>query len=272
MAGYGISIYTADCGDFLFSILLYNTVMLSDLFFTLLYQPLYNGLLFLVSTIPYADFGVAVVVLTVLVKVILFPLTHKSVTTQAAMRKIEPHVRELRETYKDDKQKQSQKIMDLYREHGVNPFAGCLPFLIQIPVVIALYFVFLKGLTDGLQGEHIYSFITVPEHISTMFLGLVDISGKSLLLALAAGVSQYFQVKLATPPLPEKTPTSEPSFKQDFAKSFQLQMRYGLPVLVFFISYSISGVIALYWFVSNLFTIGHELTVRRMARRVVAQD
>lgn len=247
--------------------------MISDFFFVTLYQPIYNALIFLVTVVPYADVGIAVVVLTLLVKVLLFPLTHKSTKAQAEIRRIQPEMEKIKETHKNDRQEQSRKMIELYQKHGINPFSGCLLFLVQFPIIIALYWVFWRGLEGGVvNAEQLYSFVTAPVEISMNFLGILDISGRSVLLALLAAISQYYQMKLAMPPLPPRKEGELPSLKADFAKSFNLQMRYGLPIIVFFVAYTISAVIALYWFVSNIFTIGHELFVKRKAEELLAED
>lgn len=241
--------------------------MISDLFFTILYQPIYNSLVFLVAFMPFHDIGLAVVIVTLFVKFVLFPLTHKTTKTQASIKIIEPEINKIKEEYKDDKQEQSKKVMELYKQHGINPFSGCVLFLIQFPIIIALYWVFWKGLEGGINPEQLYGFVSIPQNISTSFLGIIDISDKSIFLAALAGISQYFQMKLSLPPTPKKEVGEKPSFKDDFKKSFNLQMRYGLPVLVFFIAYTISAVIALYWLTANLFSISHELLVKRKAQK-----
>lgn len=247
--------------------------MISQIFHTVFYQPLYNALIFLISIIPTADVGIAVVILTLVVKTIILPLSHKSVTSQAKMRGIEPEIKKVKERHKD-KQEQARQTMELYKKHGVNPFSGCLLMLIQLPVIFALYWVFLKGLAH-IDTAPLYSFITMPDHINTHFLGLIDMSKKSLILAIFAGISQYFQMKFSMPPIPpkdEKQKTNgEISFKDEFAKNMNVQMRYMLPGIVFFVAYSISSAVALYWLVSNLFSIGHELLVKKKAVRLIQQ-
>ncbi len=248
--------------------------MITDLFNTIFYQPIYNGFVFLISIIPGADIGFAIVILTIIVKFIIFPLTHKSVTSQAKMRSIEPKVKEVKEKYNKDKQEQAKKVMELYKEHGVNPFTGCLLVLVQMPIVIALYWVFFKGIAD-LNPDILYSFINIPRDINTVFLGVFDMNGKSILLALTAGVLQYFQMKFSLPPLvkdDKKNTKKEMSFKDEFAKNMSIQMRYVLPVFVFFISYSISAAVALYWTTNNSFSVIHELIVKRKANKLTRTD
>lgn len=247
--------------------------MISDIFFTILYQPLYNGLVFLISIVPFNDIGLAVVILTLLVKFLLFPLTHKTTKTQAHMKTIEPEMKKIKEENKEDKQEQSRKIMELYKKHGINPFSGCFLFLIQLPIIIALYWVFWKGLINGINAEQLYSFITIPSKISMNFLGILDVSEKSFLLAGIASVSQYFQMRLAIPPVKkEEKENKERTLGDDFKKSFSLQMRYGLPIFVFFIAYSISAIVALYWATSNLFSIAHEVFVKRKIKTITEES
>lgn len=240
--------------------------MESGIFATLFYQPLYNTLVLILGAVPGANVGVSIILLTVVVRSILLPLSHKSVVSQAKMRSIAPHLEKVKEKYKDDKQEQARKTMELYKEHGINPFSGCLLVLIQLPIIFALYFVFFKGLPD-LNAEHLYSFVTLPSAVSMMFLGVV-LSKKSIILAFLAAITQYYQIKLSIPALPPAQKDAKPSFKDDFARSFNVQMRYMLPAIVFFISYSISAAVALYWATSNLFSIAHELYVKRKAEKI----
>jgi len=240
-------------------------------FNTFFYEPLYNGLVFLISIMPGADVGLAVIVLTLLVKIIILPLSHKSVASQAKMRSIEPEMKRVKERHKD-KQEQARQVMDLYKKHGVNPFSGCFLMLVQLPIIFALYWVFFKGLANNIDQNLLYSFITAPEQINMHFLGLVDMSKKNIILAALAGISQYFQMKLSMPPIPKddgEKKKGDMSFKDEFAKNMNLQMRYMLPGIVFFVAYSISSAVALYWLVSNLFSIGHELVVKRKALRLI---
>ncbi len=231
---------------------------------TVFYEPLYNGLIFLTGIVPGGDVGIAVILLTLIVKTILFPVSHKSIKTQVKMREIEPELKKIREKHKD-KSEQAKATMELYKTHGVSPFSGCLSIIIQIPVILALYYVFFKGL--GFDGA-LYPFVAAPEAINPNFLGLIDMHGKSFILAALAALSQYFQAKISMPPVPP--PSETKSFKDDFARSMQLQMKYFMPVLVFVFSYTISSAIALYWLVSNLFSIGQELFVRKLADKAVA--
>ncbi|OHA80232.1 MAG: hypothetical protein A2747_02220 [Candidatus Yonathbacteria bacterium RIFCSPHIGHO2_01_FULL_44_41] len=242
--------------------------MQSGFFSTVFYQPLYNTLVLILSAVPGANVGVAIILLTVIVRGVLLPLSHKSVVSQAKMRSLAPHLEKIKEKHKDDKQEQARKTMALYKEHGINPFSGCLLVLVQLPIIFALYFVFFKGLPN-LNAEHLYSFVSLPETVSMMFLGVM-LSKKSIIFALFAAVTQYYQIKLSIPAMAPAEKDAKPSFKDDFARSFNVQMRYMLPVIVFGISYSISAAVALYWTTSNLFSVAHELYVKRKAEKIKA--
>lgn len=250
------------------------------LFNTFLYEPLYNGLILITSIIPGADIGIAVVLLTLIVKFALFPFSHKSTATQASMRTLEPKIKEIKDTYKD-LQQQAQKTMELYKAHGISPFSGCLTMLIQLPIIIALYWVFLKGIkidttlisaanhlsgyipTSLLNQDILYSFVQVPETINIKFLGLIDMTDKSIILAALAGISQYFQIKLSMPGDEKLTMQSTGSIKDDLARSLKVQMRYVLPAFVAIFAYTISAAVALYWSTSNIFMVAHELIVKK---------
>ena len=235
--------------------------MLSNLWNFLLYKPLLNALAFLVSIVPGGDVGIAVIILTIIVKIILFPLSQKSIESQAAMNVLAPELNKIKSSGVS-KEEQARRTFELYKQHKTNPFSGCLLVLIQIPIIFALYYVFLKGI--DFQGGLLYSFVHVPEKINMLFLGVLDISQKSFVLAILAGVSQYLQAHfMPKPPSPPPTTSSTPSFGESFSKSMNMQMKYIFPFFFFFISYTISGAIALYWITNNIFTVGQQIYVSR---------
>jgi len=236
-------------------------------FHSVFYTPLYNGLIFLLNFIPWYDLGIAVVVFTFLVKLVLYPLSKKSVVTQFKMKQIEPELKAIKEKYKNNAQEQAKRTMDFYREKGINPFAGILLILIQIPIIFSLYFIFYNSGLPELRHDLLYSFIKLPPAVNMHFLGLIDISKQSTLLAIFAGVSNFFQIRLSVPSAKPLADGQKPSFQDDLARSMNIQMRYVLPVVVFLISFTISGAVALYWTTSNLFMMGQEIFVRRKLKK-----
>jgi len=215
--------------------------------------------------------GLAIISLTIIVKSALLPFAHKSVKTQAKIREIDPHIKAIKAQNIPDKQEEARQVMELYKQHGVNPFSGCLLFLIQIPIIFALYWVFLKGLPNN--PDILYSFVSLPDNINTNFLGFIDIGKKSILLALLAGISQFFQIKLSMPSLGADVDKNTPkTFKDELAKSMSMQMRYVMPIVVAVVAYTISSAVALYWVTSNVFSIGHELLVKRKAKSIAGTN
>lgn len=232
-------------------------------FKTVFYIPLYNGLIFLVDLLPWADLGLIVVLFTLLVKFIIYPLSRKAVKTQLAMKKIEPELQEIKKKY-PDKQEQAEKIMALYRTHEINPFSSLLLILIQFPIVISLYYVFWKGGLPAVNPELLYSFIKIPENIKTVFLGFADVTKRSIPLGILAGLTSLIQIRMSIPKLPPRK--DDDGFKDDLARSMNMQMRYVFPVIVFIISYTVTGAVALYWITSNIFTIFQELYLKRVKK------
>lgn len=240
--------------------------MFSSIWHNFFFDPIYNGLVFLIDTVPGGDIGVAIVLLTVVVKIILLPLSLKAARTQRAMQDIEPQLAEIKEKFKDDREGLAKAMLELYRTAGVNPFASILLLFIQIPIVIALYLCVYRGggvpLPD-INSALLYSFVPAPETASMLFLGVVDIAAKSLPLALLAGITQFIQAYLAFPHPKKRLNTDKPSLKDDFTRSMQMQMRYVMPILIFFFAYTISASVALYFAVSNVLGIAQEFIVKK---------
>lgn len=237
--------------------------MIQSLFDTVIYEPMYNALAFLVSVVPGGDVGIAIIILTLLIKFILFPLSLVAVRTQMVMREIDPELKRLRAELKDKPEELARKTLAIFKEKKINPFASIFLILIQLPVVIGLYFVFLsEGSGQGFDVTRLYSFIEAPMQVSFNFIGAIDLTASSILLALLVAVSQYVVGKMMMPLA--ASDTEEQSLQNDLAKSMQVQMRYVFPVVMGVVAYVISAAIALYFLVSNLFAIGQELYVRRV--------
>jgi YidC/Oxa1 family membrane protein insertase len=220
-------------------------------------------LAFLVSIVPGGDVGIAVVILTLFVKTVLFPLSQRSIESQIKMNLLAPELKKIKESGAS-KEEQAKKTFELYKKHKANPMSGCLLILIQIPIIFALYYVFLKGI--NLQSD-LYPFIHAPAHINMLFLGILDIGKSSLILAIIAGISQYFQASLM--PKPVISDKNSDSFQDNFARSMQTQMKYVFPFLIAFIAYRVSGAVALYWITSNIFAIGQQMYANKKKRLAI---
>ena len=249
--------------------------MWSWIWHTFFFDPVYNSLVFFIDIVPGGDVGLAIIGTVILVKVVLLPLSLKAVRTQYAMRQIEPELKEIKEKYKDQREELAKHMMGLYRKAGVNPFASILLLFLQIPLVIALYLAVSNG--GGIQlpainTELLYSFIPAPAAPDMQFLGLIDMAGRSLLLAALAGGAQFIHAQLAMPALAKKEAGAKPNFKDDFARSMQVQMKYVMPVLIFIFAYTLSAAIALYFAVSNVVAIAQEYVVRRQRTQLERQE
>lgn len=239
--------------------------MLSAAFHALIYDPLYNGLVFLVGVVPNHDMGLAVVALTVVVRVIIYPLSRRAIEAQLAMKKIAPEVEALKKQFKNNSPEQSQAIFALYKARGVHPFASFGLVLVQLPILIALYWVFYGSGFPQVDMALLYSFVPTPAGITMHFLGFIDMGSRSVLLALLAAATQFIYTRLSMGPreaAPESTPV-EATLSSDMARSFDLQARYVLPALIGIIGYSVVAAATLYWTTSNLFMIGQELATGR---------
>jgi len=240
--------------------------MFSYIWHTFFFDPVYNGLVFFINVIPGGDVGLAIIATVVVVKTILLPLSIKAAKTQRIMREIEPKLKEIKEKFKDKREEQARAMMEIYKEAGMNPFASIFLIFLQIPIIIAIYFSVYSGggiKLPEINTDILYSFAMIPDIVNMNFIGKIDITERSILLAALAGITQYFQVKIAMPKLAPKDPEAAPDFKADLMRNMQLQMRYVMPVIIFFVAYSISAAIALYFFVSNLMAIAQELYVKR---------
>jgi len=233
---------------------------------TFFFDPVYNALVFFIDVLPGGDVGLAIIATVIVVKFILFPLSIKAVKTQKIMREIEPKLREIKTTYKDNREEQAKAMLAVYKEAGMNPFASILVMFLQIPFIIALYLAVATGggvsLPD-INVEILYSFIPSPDVVTMIMFGFFDITTKNLPLALAAGLTQFVYTRYAMPPLAPREANTTPTFKDDFARNMQLQMRYVMPLFVVGIAYFFTAAIALYFIVSNLMTLLQEYIVKR---------
>lgn len=242
---------------------------MSYIFNTFFYDPLYNGLILVLSWLPSPDVGTAVILFTLLVKFVLFPLSKKAVKTQLRLREVEPQLNALKEKYKDNREKQALEMLALYKNNGINPFSGILLAFIQLPIVFALYYIFLKGGLPEVNVNLLYSFVRdafvhISSPLNMHFLGYFDISKPQWILATIAGIGQFVQIQLSIPKLAK---VEKPTFKDDLAQNMNTSIRYVLPVFIFIISLTLSGAVALYFIAGSVFTIAQELYLKKTLKK-----
>ncbi|MFH1423417.1 MAG: YidC/Oxa1 family membrane protein insertase [Candidatus Nealsonbacteria bacterium] len=222
-------------------------------FNTVLYQPLFNSLILIYLYLPGHDFGIAVIVLTILLKLVLYPLGVRAIRSQKSLAQLQPKMKEVQEKFKDNKEQQSRAMMELYKKEKINPLSGCLPLIIQLPILIGLYQVFWKGFGEA-QLKFLYGFVPNPGQIDTTFLGMMDLSHPSIFLAVLTGIAQFFQSKMmvlqsGSGQAPKKKGTP------DFSQMMQKQMLYLFPIFTVVILWRLPAAVALYWLTTTLFTI-----------------
>lgn len=237
--------------------------ILSFLYTEALFRPLLNLLVGITNILPGHGVGWSIIFVTLIVRLVLLPsFLHQARTmqkNQAKMKQIQEKIDELKKKHKNDKAKQAEETMKIYREAGVNPASGCLPLIVQLPVLIALYRVFFSGLTPDTY-HFLYSFVAAPQSLSFTFLG-INLSTPSLLLGIIAGVFQFIQMRYLSP-----APQTQPGANEETAAmmaSMQKNMMYIFPAMTVFISLRLPAALALYWAVSTLFGVIQQVVVKK---------
>ena len=215
-----------------------------NFFHAILYQPMLNLLIWLYHVIPGSDMGFAIIALTVVVKLVLWPLSHSSLKSQKALQELQPKMDAIKQQFKDDKEAQAKAMMELYTKEKVSPLSSCLPLLIQLPILIALYQVLGAGIG------------TVNPAINHLFLGILNLGERSVFLALLAGILQYFQTKMLIVKRSPAAVRGKPGAKdEDMLAVMNKSMTLFMPIMTVFIGFSLPGGLALYWVALNVITI-----------------
>lgn len=234
------------------------------------YEPLYNALFYLVDILPNNSLFIAVIILTVVVRLIISPLSYKAIRTQLKTKLLQPHLKEIKKI--EDKKEQAQKTLELYREYGVNPFSSFFLLLIQLPIILALYWVFKDGGVE-IDPTLLYSFVQEPEFVSHITLG-IDLASKSLILAFLAGLTQYIYLATASTMKNTNTDTENLEPHEKMMSTLQGSMKYFMPIAITIFSYIVGGAVALYWVTSNVFMILQEFYIRAKLKKnpIESQD
>ena len=233
------------------------------LYTEVLYRPLFNALVGIYTILPWQDMGLAIILLTLGMRIILAPLFWKAQKSQKDLAKIQPELKKVQQEFKHDREKQGRALMELYAKHRVNPMSGCLIALVQLPLLIALFSVFRHGF-DPSQLVYLYSFIENPGALNPQaFWGILDLARggiQGLLLGIGAAATQYVQTKMTLPAPPSA------GDKHDFSRIIQTQSLYVFPLFILVWSYTLPLALTLYWTVLNIFGILQEVIVRRLRK------
>jgi YidC/Oxa1 family membrane protein insertase len=203
--------------------------------FTVLAKPLLYSLKFFNGYV--GNYGVAIIIITIILKALFFPLTHKSYKSMKDMQKIQPKMAALKEKFKDDRDAMNKAVMELYRDHKVNPLGGCLPMVVQIPVFFALY----KALMFSIELRH-----------APFFFWVTDLADKDpyYVTPVIMGVTMFIQQKM--------TPSQMDPIQQ--------KMMLALPVVFTFMFLSFPSGLVLYWLVNNVLTIGQQMYINKLVK------
>lgn len=205
------------------------------------------------STISFEDLGIAIILLTIIIKAILFPLSQKSIKVQKSMQEIQPEIEEIKKKHKDNKEEQGKALMQLYKERKVNPFSSCLPLLIQLPFLIAVFRVFRSGVDENL--DLVYPFLSnfQPESINYIAFGFLNLEAPNIVIAVLAGGAQFWQAKMM---LNKKKKAKEKTENktEGMAEIMSKQMLYFMPVITIVIGSQLPGGLTLYWLIVTLLT------------------
>lgn len=245
---------------------------IGTLFDAVLVHPMLNILVGIYHVLSWAgvpySLGFSIIVLTIIIRLLLHPLTISQLRISKKMQALSPHLSKVKEKHKNDATRLQQETMKLYKEHGVNPAAGCLPTLLQLPIIWALYSV-LQQIIGGNQTAVLAKINAAmyidalqltrswDQHFFGMPLGLTPAQVTSsmpflLLVPVATGVLQFIQSKMMFPKQEKQDAPKEKKTQDDFASAFQTQSLYIFPVMIGFFSYNFPIGLSLYW---NTFTI-----------------
>lgn len=209
-------------------------------------MPTVSALLFIYNTITFQDLGLAIVFLTIVVRVVLFPVFYKGAKDQALMQRIQPHIKKIQLDHKDNKEAQARAMLDLYKKYKLNPFAGIFLLILQLPVFIVLFQVFSKELSTGIFA-------------TTTLLGFIDLGAKGYVLPIIAAAAQYFQTKLMMGPQAKNASNENDNLMARMAKT----MAVVGPAFTFFILVNLPAALSVYWTVSGVFSIFQQIYINK---------
>lgn len=241
-----------------------NMSFFSWIWNSIIYQPIYNALIFFASVLPGNNLGWAIILLTILLRTILLVPNQKALKSQKKLQAIQPKLNALKEKHNGDQQRIAQETMSIYKEHKVSPFGSCLPLLIQLPILIGLYTVIQHGMDPGstyllygpLQGFDI-------SLINTNFYGLLELTKIDFIaLPIIVGVLQFLQLRISLAKTPKKKPADSKKGGSEMEMASKT-MTYIMPFMIAFFTASVPSGVGLYWAFSTIYGIVQQVIVNR---------
>ncbi len=233
------------------------------------YDPIYNILISFYNIIPWKDFGIAIILTTLLIRLIIYPISRKQITSQKKLQELQPKIKEVQAKYKDNKEEQAKQMMQLYKDHGVNPVSGCLPIIVYLIVFIAIYqaIIHIAGTNFLADSNHLYSFVPNPGPINHLFLNILDLTKPNIVLAVITAIAQYFQMKQILGNQPMMKLSESKGDMSDFASIMNKQMLYIAPAATLFIGVTFPAALSLYWLTSTLFMLVQQHFTLQQAKK-----
>jgi YidC/Oxa1 family membrane protein insertase len=229
--------------------------MFYSIYHTIVYQPFLNLLIIIYSNVSFADLGIAIILLTILIRLALFPLFQKSQRHQMIAQKIQPHLKKIQQDHAGNPQKQTEAMIALYKEHDFNPFIGFVLLLVQIPIMIALYHIFIN-LFEPNALSALYSFVPVPANINDSFLGLMSLKKPSIVIVVITAILQYVQGFLMRKHLVKSGGNQQ-------AVAANTMIMFLGPVLTLTLFSSLPSAVTLYWLVSTVVNVIQQEIIYR---------
>lgn len=234
------------------------------MFTTFLVQPIYNLFVFLIGLMPQGDAVLAIIVMTLIMRAVLYPVFTSSIRTQMGMQAMQPDLDAAEEKYKNNKEALTRERMALLKKHKVNPFAGFGALIIQLVVLIALYFALFREGFPAIDQTLLYSFVQMPAQVSTIFFGLVDImASHHIVLALLVGATQYMAIRLTL----RRTPSPTHPDKEAAHKMQSAMMLYFMPALMAVVSYTFPAAVGVYFVTGNLVSLFQEWVLMKQNQK-----
>lgn len=223
------------------------------LFNIFLYYPITNILVILYNTLAFGDLGVAILILTIIVRLCLAPMQQKTLQQQAVMQKIKPEIVKIQEQHKDNKEKQTILLLELYKKHQINPFNTFFILLIQLPILLALFRVFTNGLSGNISNI-VYPFIYNPGAFNPISMGILDLNQTNIILIILIAIFQFIQIYL-----------SSAMFASD-RKALSTSLITGIMISLFsvIVLWNLPSAVAIYWMITILFAIGQQIMCNKL--------
>ncbi|KKU88937.1 hypothetical protein A3I34_00290 [Candidatus Jorgensenbacteria bacterium RIFCSPLOWO2_02_FULL_45_12] len=227
---------------------------MTALFYTFIYEPILSVLVFIYRDISFGDLGLAIIILTILVRIVLFPIFYKSAKDQTVMQKLQPKAKEIQNKYKTNKEEQAKVLMALYKENKFNPLSGFLFLLIQLPIFIALFGVFSHELSN-------------PAFDSVMFFGFINLGERSVVIAIIAAALQYIQGKMMVsstkPAIGTVSQTNQADRTASQIARAGSMMTIVAPAITLVFLFNLPSALGVYWGTSTAFSVIQQIYINK---------